>query len=334
MSGWGLEVKTEANYERQEISTHKISFNRNIWIESALGPIDPAFGNIARYKVTPYTYWATNGALVLDYLVRPELSGGGLANWWLVNYGNLPDPALNLPWRYDPEKGIFIPEDERYQTKELTFNPKIPEAGDTALVRLQVHNYSLVATADPVLVKFYMDDPDNGGKVMVDLSSDSVFTTAIPVAAQSTEIVQMYWRVPATLLSGSKIYAVLDPGNSMTEVHENNNKGWTDLTIIGAPSSIDDRNRDLPPNSYALYQNYPNPFNPSTNIEFRIPKNGLVTLKIYNILGEEVATLVSGKLAAGSYSYEWNASDLASGVYLYHLEAGEFVETRKMILMR
>ena len=316
VSGWGLEVKTEANYDRQEISTHKISFNRNVWIESALGSIDPAFGNIARYKVTPYAYWDTNGALVLDYLVRPELSGGGPANWWLVNYGNLPDPALNLPWRYDPEKGIFIPEDERYQTKELTFNPKIPEAGDTALVRLQVHNYSLVATADPVLVKFYMDDPDNGGKVMVDLSSDSVFTTAVPVAAQSKEIVQMYWRVPATLLSGSKIYAVLDPGNSMTEVHENNNKGWTDLTIIGAPNSIDDRNRDLPPNSYALYQNYPNPFNPPTTIEFYLPKTSNVTLKIFNILGEEVATLVSEQLVAGRYTCEWDASSLSSGIYI------------------
>jgi hypothetical protein len=59
-----------------------------------------------------------------------------------------------------------------------------------------------------------------------------------------------------------------------------------------------------------------------------------VTLKIFNILGEEVATLVSDRLSAGSYSYKWDASNLASGVYLYRLEAGEYVETRKMVLMR
>jgi photosystem II stability/assembly factor-like uncharacterized protein len=84
-----------------------------------------------------------------------------------------------------------------------------------------------------------------------------------------------------------------------------------------------------------LYQNYPNPFNPVTTIEFYLPKTSDVTLKIYNILGEEVATLVSDRLNAGTHQYEWSRSaGMASGVYLYRLEAGEFIETRKMILMR
>jgi hypothetical protein len=80
--------------------------------------------------------------------------------------------------------------------------------------------------------------------------------------------------------------------------------------------------------------NYPNPFNPSTTIEFDLPKTSQVTLKVFNILGEEVARLVSEKLPAGSYSYEWDASNLASGIYLYRLQAGDYVETRKMVLMR
>ncbi|KPL08526.1 hypothetical protein AMJ86_00200 [bacterium SM23_57] len=88
------------------------------------------------------------------------------------------------------------------------------------------------------------------------------------------------------------------------------------------------------PISFVLYQNYPNPFNPTTNIEFTIPKTEIVTLKVYNILGEEVTTLVSERLAAGTYSYEWNALNLASGVYLYKLEAEDYIETRKMILMK
>jgi len=86
---------------------------------------------------------------------------------------------------------------------------------------------------------------------------------------------------------------------------------------------------------YRLHQNYPNPFNPSTTIEFNLPKTSEVTLKVYNILGEEVATLVSDKLSAGSYSYEWShIGGIASGVYLYRLKAGDYVETRKMVLMR
>jgi hypothetical protein len=96
------------------------------------------------------------------------------------------------------------------------------------------------------------------------------------------------------------------------------------------------------PTSYKLSQNYPNPFNPNTTIEFDLPKTSEVTLKVFNILGEKVATLVSDRLSAGSYSYEWDASNLASGVYLYRLQADEpsqgagqgYVETRKMMLMR
>ena len=83
-----------------------------------------------------------------------------------------------------------------------------------------------------------------------------------------------------------------------------------------------------------LSQNYPNPFNPSTTIAFDLPKSSDVTLKIFNILGEEVTILVSNRLSAGSYSYEWDASNLASGVYLYRLQAGDYVKTRKMVLMR
>ncbi len=85
--------------------------------------------------------------------------------------------------------------------------------------------------------------------------------------------------------------------------------------------------------NYYLYQNYPNPFNPNTTIEFDLSNSSDVTLKIFNVLGEEVAMLVSDRLSAGSYTYEWNASNMASGVYLYRLETDNYVETRKMILM-
>ncbi len=86
---------------------------------------------------------------------------------------------------------------------------------------------------------------------------------------------------------------------------------------------------------YRLSKNYPNPFNPITIIEFDLPKAGEVTVKILNILREEVITLVSERLSAGSYSYEWSrTSGIASGVYLYRLKAGDYVVTRKMVLMR
>jgi photosystem II stability/assembly factor-like uncharacterized protein len=88
------------------------------------------------------------------------------------------------------------------------------------------------------------------------------------------------------------------------------------------------------PRLYHLRQNYPNPFNSFTTITFDLPKTSEVILKVYNILGEEVATLVSNKLSAGSHTYKWDAGNLGSGIYLYRLEAGEYVEARKMVLMR
>ncbi len=97
---------------------------------------------------------------------------------------------------------------------------------------------------------------------------------------------------------------------------------------------IEENLSSLIPEEYSLTQNYPNPFNPGTTIEFALPTPGYVTFSIYNILGEQVATLVSEYLTAGSYKYEWDASELTSGVYFYRIQTGSFVETKKMVLLR
>jgi PKD repeat protein len=86
--------------------------------------------------------------------------------------------------------------------------------------------------------------------------------------------------------------------------------------------------------NFSLNQNYPNPFNPSTRITYSIQKAGIVSLKVYDILGREVATLVNGYQPANNYSVIFDASDLASGIYLYKLKTGDFVQTRKMILLK
>jgi hypothetical protein len=117
------------------------------------------------------------------------------------------------------------------------------------------------------------------------------------------------------------------------EYNTNSRDVWL-IKTAPDPSGIKSNVFENLPGTAILNQNYPNPFNPTTTIEFDLPKSSQVTLKIYNILGEEVITLVSDRLPTGSYSYEWDASNLASGVYLYRLQAGEYVETRKMVLMR
>ncbi len=88
------------------------------------------------------------------------------------------------------------------------------------------------------------------------------------------------------------------------------------------------------PTEYGLTQNYPNPFNPTTTINYQIPKDGFVTLKIYDVLGKEVATLVNENKSTGRYNVEFNAGNLASGVYLYQVMVNDFVSTKKLVLLK
>jgi flagellar hook assembly protein FlgD len=88
------------------------------------------------------------------------------------------------------------------------------------------------------------------------------------------------------------------------------------------------------PESIELNQNYPNPFNPSTTVSFFIEKESQVTLSVYNVLGEEVATILSDRVEPGSHQITWDAGNLAGGIYLMRLETPQAIKTKKMILMK
>jgi hypothetical protein len=98
-------------------------------------------------------------------------------------------------------------------------------------------------------------------------------------------------------------------------------------------TSIETISADLPTH-FSLEQNYPNPFNPTTTISFSLPLKAFASLEVFDALGREVSTLVSEELSAGKYSTQWNTAGLVSGVYFYRLQAGAFVETKKLILLR
>jgi hypothetical protein len=88
------------------------------------------------------------------------------------------------------------------------------------------------------------------------------------------------------------------------------------------------------PEHYSLWQNYPNPFNPSTKIRFSVPQSSNVVIKVFDILGSEIETLVNEEKPAGNYEVEFDATRLPSGIYFYRLQAGNFVGTKKMVLMK
>ncbi len=121
-------------------------------------------------------------------------------------------------------------------------------------------------------------------------------------------------------------------GNSSDDLYESNIGFWYQYS-----QTITDLKETWTfeiPKKFELYQNFPNPFNPATKIRYSIAKEGLVTLKIFNIIGEEVAVLVNKEKSSGMYEIDFNAASIPSGVYFYQLKAADFIQTKKMILIK
>ena len=96
----------------------------------------------------------------------------------------------------------------------------------------------------------------------------------------------------------------------------------------------DAENQNIFPEEFNLSQNFPNPFNPVTKIKFTIAEEGLVTLKVYNLLGQQIATLLNNELKSGAYNVDFNGTNLSSGVYFYTIRTNSYSATKKMILLK
>lgn len=120
------------------------------------------------------------------------------------------------------------------------------------------------------------------------------------------------------------------PNASIDGIRVSDNWG---LAVTGTATGVEENNSTLP-TKFDLSQNYPNPFNPSTVIKYQVPQNTFVNVSVYDVLGNQVRTLVREEKAAGSYELRFDASNMPSGVYFYSIQAGVFTQTKKMILMK
>jgi len=118
-----------------------------------------------------------------------------------------------------------------------------------------------------------------------------------------------------------------------TKIDSNFSNGDVYGRFISPVTAVNDKNNPILEN-FRLSQNYPNPFNPSTTIVFSLPSGSLVSLKVFDFIGREVAILYSGELPAGTYEQRWDAANLPSGIYFYRLQAGSFSETKKLVLLK
>ncbi len=170
----------------------------------------------------------------------------------------------------------------------------------------------------------WIDESDNESGFVIerkdgDSSSTNIFSIIDSVAANDTSYIDS--TVQDSMKYTYRIYAY----NSDTTSSFSNHVTTDIITSIKNSNIIKD---------YFLYQNYPNPFNPVTNIEYQIPKSGLVTINIYNVIGQKVRTLISKYQNNGRYTLKFNAENLSSGIYFYQLKANQFTDVKKLILMK
>ncbi len=125
-------------------------------------------------------------------------------------------------------------------------------------------------------------------------------------------------------LSDTLVFIFSSDSNQITEK----------LLLLDSDISLGVKDKNTSINSFYLYQNFPNPFNPSTKIRFSIPHSSFVGLKVYDVLGREIAIIVNEEKAAGNYEINFNAHNLSSGVYFYRMQADSFTDTKRLILLR
>ena len=224
----------QGDYSQSRVTTHTTTVSVDHTVLVDFGNVDTGIVGDTTYEVTPYIYWGSNGALVLDYAVDPVL-GDGYEGWWQQKYGNAPDLAFTLPWRHDIARGANIPADQTQRTRNILVSPERPRSGDRVDVLARVHNYSLDPSgSDPASLRFYLDNRDGRGLVpMANEAGRTELTVPGLAPRASLAVVLEGWKVPWSVNRNARIYAVLDEDNLVAEIHEDNNAGWALLNASG-----------------------------------------------------------------------------------------------------
>jgi glycosidase len=273
---------------------------------------------------------------------------------WGKGLGQPGEPDLNvrrrgiIDWNFGGRE-MLTPHYQRIVQIRSQFRAfsqhKLDTNGDGQVNSSDESDFDRITTTDGLVYSFLRPFNDSNGLTVVNFSS-SIKTVTMNLATANLKFTggfiqgATYWvnnlysdtsfqKLGSELSSftvtlpayGSAVYTISTEEQSVV------------LPPIPPIVSVDDENTSQP-EDYNLFQNYPNPFNPTTTIRYGIIKPDLVRIKIYDILGREVKTLVNELKQAGSYEVQFDASGLASGIYLYRIESGSFIQTKKMILLK
>jgi hypothetical protein len=209
--------------------------------------------------------------------------------------------------------------------------------------RIQDNRFTFEDIEPNITVPTFIYSPQDSVETKLDTTISQGTRLELTVSVGGTSNQYQWTKDGADIPGADSSYYVIDPvvsSNSGSYGCRITNKIATDLTLFRRPVNVTVGGTDVKkdqiatPKIFRLKQNYPNPFNPRTAITFDLPKLCFVTLRIYNLLGKEIETLINSYLQPGEHQITWSAKDLPSGMYLYRLEAGDFIETKKLILQK
>ena len=302
---------------------------------------------------------STAGIVTADTasLLLSPLSTGG-TNTWYIQSSNQPFSGL---WLSGPDSLLEpikngdsvvvageVTEEFDVTQLELVTSVRVVSHGNplpapvkllTSLFGPAVANGNLGAEPyESMLVEFDSCVVENTYPIFVDPTEFEVSNSSAPILVRR-DGKNTYSNVIGDTASGD---IILKTGNPIAKligiIYYNNNNYMvvprTNADYVGAVTTRVVETRSLVPAQYALNQNFPNPFNPSTTIRYSVPTAGKVLMKVYNILGQEVTTLVNTHQSAGTYNVTFDASRLASGIYFYRISSGNFTQVKKMVLLK
>lgn len=250
--------------------------------------------------------------------VQPVIIGSTV--WFIYTLGST--GSINIMCRISTNGGV-------------SYDPPITLAGNPNVDEYWFEARHFTMGTGGLDIAYYSDslqtgNPSNNTDKMLYRYSNKSTPTTFSSPVQFSEHIPG-WSARGYIPAMVELYNSSDVGVAWIGLEGTNKRVWWDR--YSAVTRIPGNQNEIP-KTYSLKQNYPNPFNPKTKIEFSIPGNEYVTLKVFDILGRVVAVPISKNLTAGKYSVDIDASKLSSGIYYYRLEAGRFSETKKMTLLK
>jgi hypothetical protein len=284
------------------------------------------FSNIYNHQFTPHLIYTNTDSTQIDSLVLFDdgLHGDSLSNDGI--YGGYVPPLHNENFYFLAVSTIDLQTNKYFITPDIC---RFTTVGPVVLDSLSINKVSVYYTVKPFVKNLSTGTTITSASIKL-ICDDSWITSILPASRPLPNI------PPGVVVSPSSGFTVrvdstfTNHFNFIVEISSANWTYWADsLQVV-----VDVEDEINIPIEFALEQNYPNPFNPSTKIKYSVPQSSYVLIKVFDILGNEIETLVNEEKQSGTYGLTWSAANLPSGVYFYQLRAGDFIQTKKMVLMK